>query len=891
MTLANPPIVIKADIRQRKHIKKPIVTQNDEVILQIEVYENGVAFDLTGASTISLANERRDGQVIVTLGSAVANVATFSLGTNEVAVMGEVKAKAQFYDSSGRLSTLQFAYEVEKDSTGSGFIPSVDEKTLIEVVLNDGPLRIQEAIDAGVYANEAGDYALTQGDYVESQKPIIDTFTGEQTNLQSQINVLVVDGDSSPESAQARVGSDAVTYPTLKARLDAEENKTTALMAEKSNIADVRLKAQKLELEDASDTFISAITGGATVTVLSIPQDGSVTADKTTFFKLGKNLYDKTKATPGYAVNEVYGTLFENPNYSASDFTKVSPFLNYTEKTALYLAFYSEDKEDTYISGLGVEGVGTNPRTFIPPANANYVRTTSFINSVDTYQLEEGTVSTSYEPFKHFIPQENLEDKPFDVSLIPNGSIEASKVEFISTGKNLFDKSTVVPDKYVNWDTGTLDPSSSYVSSESIYVEVGQSYSPNLFVRSSAYYAEDGQFISGTDTPTGAITIPDGVHHIKVTVFKTDLDAFQLEKGTASTTYEPFGYKLVKSLSDITNSKDEFLLFLPSEICVAFGRTIEIYNSQVAWCGNIDNYHFKWDCLKFKAMKRKFSITATPELVGWYNLDLTVYDNNMNVVATGSTVIKIVPSTIATPKDIANIGDSLSNSKPWLGELRTLSADKFSMVGTRGVSPLKNEGRSGWSAETYLTGASYTYEGEGVNPFWDGARFNWNHYKTTTGLNPSGVQIYLGTNGMTLDPTTNAGNIKQIVDYIRQDDATIPIFLVHTLYRGDQDGMGNEISVDGYAYSKGNWKLEEDRKVFNLMVRLNELLSTYTDLHFVPIALTHDSEYNFGSVSTPVNPRALQTELLPNEATHPQLQGYQQMADTMFSVMAKVWGS
>jgi hypothetical protein len=232
MTLANPPIVIKADIRQQKHIKKPIVTQNDEVILQIEVYENGVAFDLTGATTISLANERRDGQVVVTVGSAVANVATFSLGTNEVAVMGEVKAKAQFYDSSGRLSTLRFAYEVEKDPTGSGFIPSVDEKTLIEVVLNDGPLRIQEAIDAGVYANEAGDYALTQGDYVESQKPIIDTFTGEQTNLQSQINVLVVDGDSSPESAQARVGSDATIYPTLKARLDAEENKTTASLAD-----------------------------------------------------------------------------------------------------------------------------------------------------------------------------------------------------------------------------------------------------------------------------------------------------------------------------------------------------------------------------------------------------------------------------------------------------------------------------------------------------------------------------------------------------------------------------------------------------------------------------------------------------------------------------------
>jgi hypothetical protein len=215
-----------------------------------------------------------------------------------------------------------------------------------------------------------------------------------------------------------------------------------------------------------------------------------------------------------------------------------------------------------------------------------------------------------------------------------------------------------------------------------------------------------------------------------------------------------------------------------------------------------------------------------------------------------------------------------------------LSGNKFTMVGTRGSGALKHEGRSGWSAGTYLTGESYTYQNEGVNPFWDGTRFNWNHYKTTTGINPDAIQIYLGTNGMELDPTTNASNIKQIVDYIRQDDANIPIFVVNTLYRGNQNGIGNEAYSNGFALSKGQWKLEEDRKVFNLMVKLNELLGSYPNLYFVPISISHDSEYNFGAVLTPVNPRAVQTELMPIEATHPQLQGYLQMADIMFSVFA-----
>lgn len=45
----------------------------------------------------------------------------------------------------------------------------------------------------------------------------------EVQDYQAQIDQLVVDGDSSPEAAQARVAVDGTSYMTLKARLDAEE--------------------------------------------------------------------------------------------------------------------------------------------------------------------------------------------------------------------------------------------------------------------------------------------------------------------------------------------------------------------------------------------------------------------------------------------------------------------------------------------------------------------------------------------------------------------------------------------------------------------------------------------------------------------------------------------
>jgi len=111
---------------------------------------------------------------------------------------------------------------------------------------------------------------------------------------------------------------------------------------------------------------------------------------------------------------------------------------------------------------------------------------------------------------------------------------------------------------------------------------------------------------------------------------------------------------------------------------------------------------------------------------------------------------------------------------------------------------------------------------------------------------------------------------------------TIKIFVVHTLFRGNQNGIGLQTGSDGYIVNMA-YKLEEDLKVFNLQVELHNLLENYTNLYLVPVSTCHDSENNFGAVSTPVNPRASQTELLPVEATHPQLQGYNQIADVIYS--------
>jgi hypothetical protein len=123
-----------------------------------------------------------------------------------------------------------------------------------------------------------------------------------------------------------------------------------------------------------------------------------------------------------------------------------------------------------------------------------------------------------------------------------------------------------------------------------------------------------------------------------------------------------------------------------------------------------------------------------------------------------------------------------------------------------------------------------------------------------------------------------------MVDSIRENDANIPIFVVLTILPGNQNGIGVQQSNDGFASQKGKYKFGLDCKIVKAMQMLHDKLKSYANLYFVPLTECHDSEYNFGVVETPVNPRASQKELMPTEGVHPQQQGYEQIADIMYSV-------
>lgn len=523
-----------------------------------------------------------------------------------------------------------------------------------------------------------------------------------------------------------------------------------------------------------------------------------------------------------------------------------------------------------------------------------------------------------------------------DASAINDGAITPPKTSFFETVEvkpiNLLDESKMTLGKYVN-SSGGLSDNANYNVTDYIPVSVGDvirlqasfvtggarfdlETMPNYgSLRYCALYDKDKNYIPGSrvdNVPTLHVADATAVYcrvclDTRYVMTYADKMIFASESAAIlpySPYFEPYTtYKLVAEYAPA----EKVTAFLPPEICIAEGRTIELYKNQIL--PNAGKYHLKWDtkyssAARGRAFERKASFYGR---TGWAAerdaapIALTVYNDDMQALWSGGTTIKYALG-LSSPKAICFIGDSLTNNKAWLAEIINLSGGNLSLVGTRPFSVADadgntrtgfHEGRSGWTAEMYnqpgaVTPDESTYQY--ANPFYnsDAGHFDWSYYVSNSlgGVSPDAVMLWLGTNGIALDPTVNAGAIKTLVDYIRADDANIPIFLAYTIYPGNQDALGSQTSSDGYAAKSGAWQYEEYKKVLNLCIKLTELMGDYENLHFVPLATCHDSEYNYGAVETPVNPRAAQTVEMPIEAVHPQAQGYYQIADVVFSSLS-----
>nr|DAD86444.1 MAG TPA: BppU domain protein [Siphoviridae sp. ctsBB38]DAF99121.1 MAG TPA: BppU domain protein [Siphoviridae sp. ctOxh11] len=114
----------------------------------------------------------------------------------------------------------------------------------------------------------------------------------------------------------------------------------------------------------------------------------------------GKNKFDKSKTLDGYEINNIgAGTIAANTKWFVTDFIPVIPNTTYAisgKANGNVVPCYDENKQ--FINGLSSGGISQ----ITIPNNVKYVKLNGLLTQKDTFQIEEGTTATTYEPYKEY---------------------------------------------------------------------------------------------------------------------------------------------------------------------------------------------------------------------------------------------------------------------------------------------------------------------------------------------------------------------------------------------------------------------------------------------------------------------------------------------------------
>lgn len=114
----------------------------------------------------------------------------------------------------------------------------------------------------------------------------------------------------------------------------------------------------------------------------------------------GKNKFNKSKTLDGYEINNIgAGTIVANDKWFVTDFIPAIPNTTYAisgKGNGNTVMCYDENKQFIYgIANGGISQITT-------PSNVRYIKLNGLLTQKDTFQLEEGTTATTYEPYKEY---------------------------------------------------------------------------------------------------------------------------------------------------------------------------------------------------------------------------------------------------------------------------------------------------------------------------------------------------------------------------------------------------------------------------------------------------------------------------------------------------------
>lgn len=489
-------------------------------------------------------------------------------------------------------------------------------------------------------------------------------------------------------------------------------------------------------------------------------------------------------------------------------------------------------------------------------------------------------------------------------------AIKSDLNEIIIDGKNLFDSSKITEGYIVNQNTGIITANASHKVSDYISIIPSTSYTISVKSLSVGTTAQIRYFqYDENKTP---IASSGGINAVgKEITFVSDVSAkyvrfsyvvysseVMLEKGESATEYEEYRGKYInpKKIDSYTKEQSDmrycvvpeiFKINLPEKIYATVGIELNIYFDNIVDTHDTD-YFFDVTCDKGMQLQRCYRYTPNSEDVGSYPITLSVTNNHGQTVEKTSTII-VTAETISPEKTvkILILGDSTTAGGTTVEKIHKNFENTgvtIQTLGTRGIAPYNHEGRSGWSAGTYLR---YANVGSVTNAFYNNG-FDASYYFSQNNIPfPDWFIINLGINDLfayTADAQMNAGirnfvnNINTMITSIKAASSSIKIGLALTIPPNySQDAFGK-------AYKCGQTRMRYKRNNFYLV---NKLIETYSgkenteNIYLIPIFTNLDTVNNMGMEELAVNARNATTYQSPigNGGVHPDESGYWQTAD------------
>lgn len=688
--------------------------------------------------------------------------------------------------------------------------------------------------------------------------------------------------------------------------LDETLGDVTAQLAHKADELDVYLKSNGININDFDEPTRKAILELNGIDVNYILGEGNVKPENISFITSGKNIFDKSKVTVGSSVNANNGNLVIGVDFSASDFIGIKTNTSYIITGGAYSrAFYDTNK--VYISGQSGAGLAD---TFLTPSNAKYVRTSIFTasTSLDTYMIEEGTVKTAYEPFRLVLDKVSLENGIFTTQFKDNFKVlegdtfkdkfyesgidfKPSQIEGFTIGKNLFNKAKATAGGYVSDSNGTIVTNADFFYSEYIPVIAGESYIKKGTYR-FAFYTIDKLFISGGNR-IKSLTAPSNAAFVRISTYKEDIgspvtpgiDGEQLELGTVSTPFEPWGFLIANLTIPTEESERESLsINLPSKIYGIVGEELNIYFDNLL---SEKDSRFDYDITCTIGGQYENYFRVTPTTAGSFPFSLAIYRNDKEVLTASSTIIiKATNVGNAVTKKLFIIGDSTTDNDFIVPKIKdNFSTDVMNIetIGTKGSVGSKHEGRAGWTTDMFM-GRNVSY----ASPFIFNGVFDYSQYILSNSLDtPDYVTINLGINdffAVTNDSIMQTRMNATVTDYntmiasIKTQNPDVKILIALTIPPNySQDAFG-------VNYASGQTRKRYKRNNFLWVKKLMETFANREgeNIYLLPIHLNLDTRHNFGTEQKKINARnpKLVDYPIPVAGVHPVESGYWQIADS-----------